>query len=221
MMTLFSGKTFAQSEENNSEFLIDSLQTMEDLVDSNFAYKSLYDSLDNDGKWVAIKKSDFIESVAGEEANLNDIEYDANEVVYVWRPNVSYNDNAWTPYSSGRWVFTYCGWIWVSNYNWGWAPYHYGRWQYSEIYGWIWIPGRIWAPNWCMWRHYNNYVGWYPCGARIYWHDRHHNRHHNNIVRTNPRNWVVVEKKDFQDGKVKKITRRGDWYVMRRWMFGK
>jgi len=197
MYGFYSESLFAQREEENAELLIDSLQNMEDLLDSNIAYKSLYDSLDKDGDWVAIKKSDFILSVAGEEANINEIEYPDNEYIYVWRPFVSYYDNYWNPYSYGRWVFTYSGWIWVSNYNWGWAPYHYGRWHFSLYYGWIWIPGRIWAPNWCMWRHHGHYIGWYPHGPKIYWWDKHHRRHHNRVIKTYPKNWTFIEKKNF------------------------
>jgi len=194
---IYSGSLFAQFEGENSDIMIDSLQNMEDLLDSNLAYKSLYDSLDSEGDWVAIKKSDFILSVAGEEANVNEIDYSDNEVIYVWRPFASYYDNYWNPYSSGRWVYTYSGWIWVSNYNWGWAPYHYGRWHFSVYYGWIWIPGRIWAPNWCMWRHHGHHIGWYPHGPRIFWRDKHHRRHHNRVIKTYPKNWTFIEKKNF------------------------
>jgi hypothetical protein len=193
----YSGSLLAQNEGEFSDIMIDSLQNMEDLLDSNLAYKSLYDSLDSEGDWVAIKKSDFILSVAGEEANVNEIDYSDNEVIYVWRPFASYNDNYWNPYSSGRWVYTYSGWIWVSNYNWGWAPYHYGRWHFSVYYGWIWIPGRIWAPNWCMWRHHDHHIGWYPHGPRLFWRDKHHRRHHNRVIKTYPKNWTFIEKKNF------------------------
>jgi Family of unknown function (DUF6600) len=45
---------------------------------------------------------------------------------WVWTPNDV--DTAWRPYTDGHWVYTDCGWTWVSEREWGWAPFHYGRW---------------------------------------------------------------------------------------------
>ena len=119
--------------QENEEFLVDSLEYKEDLLDSNDVYRAMYDSLENDGKWVAIKKSEFIKSVGGEEAD--DIDYDYyndNEILYLWRPNVSLVYVDWSPYTNGYWLYTVAGWVWISYYNWGWAPYNYGRWWRSE-----------------------------------------------------------------------------------------
>lgn len=35
----------------------------------------------------------------------------------------------WRPYCYGYWVWTDCGWYWVSDEPWAWACYHYGRWS--------------------------------------------------------------------------------------------
>ena len=81
---------------------------------------------------------------------------------YVWYPNA---EAGFTPYySNGYWVYTDCGWTWVSDYPWGWAPFHYGRWFYDDIYGPMWIPDNEWGPGWVSWRSSNDYYGWAPMG---------------------------------------------------------
>ena len=68
----------------------------------------------------------------------------------------------WRPYTDGRWVWSDYGWTWVSYEPWGWAPYHYGRWIFLDYYGWVWIPGNIWAPAWVTWYTSPGYIGWAP-----------------------------------------------------------
>lgn len=81
----------------------------------------------------------------------------------VWRPNVAVRDTAWRPYSSGgRWVWSKNAWAWESEYEWGWAPFHYGRWVTSKGLGWVWIPGRQWAPAWVSWQQTPTQCGWAP-----------------------------------------------------------
>ncbi len=31
-----------------------------------------------------------------------------------------------------------------------------------QQYGWVWVPGNVWAPAWVSWRTANSYVGWAP-----------------------------------------------------------
>ena len=45
---------------------------------------------------------------------------------------------------------------------WGGDPYHYGTWSRSNAYGWVWIPGTIWAPAWVTWYVGDNDIGWAP-----------------------------------------------------------
>jgi DNA segregation ATPase FtsK/SpoIIIE-like protein len=73
----------------------------------------------------------------------------------------------WRPYTTGRWVYTAYGWTWVSDQKWGWAPFHYGRWAYVASYGWVWIPGTVWAPAWVVWRHTPGWVGWAPMPPQV------------------------------------------------------
>ncbi|MCS6806347.1 MAG: hypothetical protein RMM98_04080 [Acidobacteriota bacterium] len=68
----------------------------------------------------------------------------------------------WQPYSNGYWVYTEFGWTWVSYDDFGWIPYHYGAWTLLPIYGWVWVPGYVWAPAWVTWRYGPHYIGWAP-----------------------------------------------------------
>ncbi len=182
--------------ENNNTPVIDSIETNEDLLDSNEAYKKQFDSLSNEGEWQKVTKSDFLRDLSAETGEDFNIDYSqSGEVIYVWRPFCA--DQYWNPYSNGNWVFSYYGWVWVSSYNWGWGPYNYGRWYCSNYYGWVWLPGGIWAANWVTWRCNNNYVGWYPTCPRVRW------RNYSNQICTNhlfsyvPTNWVFVKKNNF------------------------
>ncbi len=80
-----------------------------------------------------------------------------------WRPTVVAADPGWQPYvNRGRWVYTDCGWYWVSDYSWGWAPFHYGRWFRHNRMGWCWAPDTVWGPAWVSWRYTSDYCGWAP-----------------------------------------------------------
>ena len=75
----------------------------------------------------------------------------------------------WRPYTDGYWVLTDYGWTWVSHWRWGWAPFHYGRWVLHARRGWVWIPGRVWAPAWVVWRYGPGWVGWAPMPPQPGW----------------------------------------------------
>jgi len=77
-----------------------------------------------------------------------------------WRP--AHVEIHWRPYCYGHWVWTDCGWYWVSDEPWAWACYHYGRWAYHPRHAWIWVPGTTWGPAWVCWREGGGYVGWAP-----------------------------------------------------------
>jgi hypothetical protein len=81
----------------------------------------------------------------------------------VWRPSASAVGEDFQPYATnGQWVSSDYGWYFQSDYPWGWAPFHYGRWALDANYGWIWIPGTVWAPAWVDWRSGGGYIGWAP-----------------------------------------------------------
>ncbi len=95
-----------------------------------------YSALDNYGQWIYV-------------AGLGT----------VWRP---YDENNWQPYYNGQWIWTDQGWMWLSNEPYGWIVYHYGNWDFTEAYGWIWIPNYVWEPARVRWYHSNGYIGWAP-----------------------------------------------------------
>ncbi len=77
----------------------------------------------------------------------------------VWRP---YDENNWQPYYNGQWVWTDQGWMWQSDEPYGWVVYHYGNWDYTNAYGWVWLPNYVWQPARVRWYHSNGYIGWAP-----------------------------------------------------------
>ncbi len=85
----------------------------------------------------------------------------------VWLPNVV--EVGWRPYTHGSWVYTSAGWTWNSDWRWGWAPFHYGRWFHHGQYGWVWVPGAVWAPAWVAWREGDGWLGWAPLPPRARW----------------------------------------------------
>src|SRR2546425_7139211 len=80
-----------------------------------------------------------------------------------WQPSVVSINPGWQPYCErGHWVYSDCGWYWLSDYSWGWVPFHYGRWFRHTHLGWCWQPDRVWGPSWVSWRYSNDYCGWAP-----------------------------------------------------------
>ncbi len=68
----------------------------------------------------------------------------------------------WQPYTVGHWIYTDYGWTWVSSDPWGDVTYRYGTWTLAPPYGWVWVPGFVWAPSWVTWSYTDDYVGWAP-----------------------------------------------------------
>jgi hypothetical protein len=78
-----------------------------------------------------------------------------------WRP--ARTDFGWQPYyTNGHWVYTEYGWTWISYEPWGSIVYHYGTWYFDSYYGWVWVPGYVWAPAWVTWSYTDDYIGWAP-----------------------------------------------------------
>jgi hypothetical protein len=78
----------------------------------------------------------------------------------VWRPKGT--GEGWRPYFHGQWSWTEHGWFWISADPWGHLTDHYGRWFFHPARGWMWKPGRVWAPAWVAWRWNAEVVGWAP-----------------------------------------------------------
>lgn len=90
---------------------------------------------------------------------------------WVWVPPAL--TPAWRPYTIGRWAYTEVGMTWVSALAWGWATFHYGRWTFNTQYGWVWVPGTVWAPAWVVWQVGNGWVGWAPLPSQAGWDPTH------------------------------------------------
>ncbi len=87
-----------------------------------------------------------------------------------WQPSVVAANRDWQPYCDrGHWVYSSCGWYWVSDYSWGWAPFHYGRWFRHSGLGWCWAPDTTWGPSWVSWRYSDQYCGWAPLPPRAHY----------------------------------------------------
>src|SRR5712692_2276826 len=71
----------------------------------------------------------------------------------------------WEPYWDGEWIWTDYGWTWISYDPWGDIPCHYGTWVWVDPYGWVWVPGTVWAPAWVTWAWTDDYIGWAPVPA--------------------------------------------------------
>lgn len=79
----------------------------------------------------------------------------------VWKPVV---ELGWRPYWQGRWHYTPSGLYWLSYDPWSPITYHYGSWDYLPAYGWVWYPGRVYAPAHVYWYWGPSYVAWVPWG---------------------------------------------------------
>jgi hypothetical protein len=99
-----------------------------------------------------------------------------------WRPQVT---SDWYPYTRGRWRYTPIGLTWVSYEPWGWVPYHYGSWDHAPGYGWVWFPGRTFAPARVYWYWGPNHVAWVPYG----YYNRHYG-HRGHGFRFGVHGWV-------------------------------
>ncbi len=90
---------------------------------------------------------------------------------HAWRPRAHRTD--WRPYNNGYWRQTPIGVTWVSNDPWGYVTHHYGDWDYDNGYGWVWYPGRRYAPARVHWYWGPSYVGWCPSGYYTNYYRRH------------------------------------------------
>lgn len=107
------------------------------------AYNRFYTELASQGEWI-----------------------DSGRYGLVWQPAEARHGD-WRPYTAGHWVYARngteeMGWTWMTDEPYGWAVYHYGRWTTIPGAGWVWVPGRKWAPAWVSWRTTPDHVGWAP-----------------------------------------------------------
>ena len=98
-----------------------------------------------------------------------------------WRP---YVEADWRPYWRGHWAWR-GDWVWVSADPWGDGPFHYGEWVLSHRFGWVWIPGTVWAPARVTWVVSGPVVAWAPAGIHVH-------------IGSDPRWWVYADARTFR-----------------------
>lgn len=114
-------------------------------LETEVSYEPFYDALADQGTWM-----------------------ESPDYGYVWQPSLAVSVE-WEPYTDGGWCYTDCGWTWTTTETFGPICYHYGRWTRLRRIGWVWVPGREWAPAWVSWRHGQDCVGWAPLPPRVRW----------------------------------------------------
>jgi hypothetical protein len=142
---------------------------------STESYGMFYEKLDSYGEW-----------------------RETNDYGYVWQPREAETARDWRPYTEGRWAYSDAGWTWISDEPFGWATYHYGRWVRLRRIGWVWVPGREWAPAWVSWRTSKDYVGWAPLPPEARF-DRRSGIHNwaDNYYDIGPDQYAFVSSNDF------------------------
>lgn len=200
------------------------LKTGEDVLNAD--YRQFYDDLSPYGKWIKVtpkdiglkpkketeKKNekhssilDYIPGIINAYADV-DVSWD---FFFVWQPSPSLSvgivagepQPAYVPYVHGRWIYTDRGWYFRAPTYCEEVVHHYGRWCYNDDYGWIWLPGRVWAPSWVSWEEDDNYVGWAPCETSVYINDSYY------VIPSDRYAYVTTEKKYFLDPEVYRYAR--------------
>lgn len=200
----------------------DITETDEDLL--NVDYKEFYDELSPHGEWIEVKGNDIGVDLkkgtsSGESKrsiSFNDL-FGVNEAFaddvslgafFVWKPapNLAVGVAAgepvvYTPYSNGQWVYTSNGWYFRAASEPEEITHHYGRWVYTPSMGWLWVPGRVWAPAWVDWREQDDYVAWTPIPPSVYI--------VNNVIVAPPvyeERFIIVERRYFIEPDIYRYT---------------
>ncbi len=155
-------------------------------------YRDIYDQLSSKGKWIQVSGKDIGIKTSGSSYNEGGFQKSLREFItgvsdanasedvdvgafFVWQPsdNLAVGVSAGTtaayvPYTTGQWVNTDAGWYFAAPTPEEEIVHHYGRWAYDPAAGWLWVPGRVWAPAWVDWRVSDDYVAWAPVPPSVY-----------------------------------------------------
>lgn len=218
-------------EEDNSESLSlfsDSnlFETDEDLTSVD--YKEFYNQLSPHGEWLQIRIEEIGMRINKDQPNVNPrtsgfsfsnlfskesaaSPSDENvDMIFIWKPSVKLavapimgsEPNMYIPYTNGQWVHTDAGWYFKAPTPVEELVHHYGRWVNSPTTGWVWIPGRVWAPAWVDWKENDEFIAWAPIPASTYV--------VNDEIKTpviDDDKYILVEKKDFLKPNLHKYIR--------------
>lgn len=181
-------------------------------------YKQFYDLLSPHGQWIQVpeneigikpkadnnasaKKSPLSGLMGVKDAKVDDFNMG---MIFVWKPSPDAgvvlkagSSPAYVPYSNGQWIYTDQGWYFRAPTPWEETIHHYGRWVYSPVEGWIWVPGRVWAPAWVDWRENDDYVSWAPLPPSVYIDD---DQVYEPVIDYN--DYIIVERRHFIDPNV-------------------
>ncbi len=203
---------------NVSEFT----ETNEDLLTVDYSY--FYKELQGKGEWIEVSAKDLgIDIKPGSSLNnyynhkliaellgikTAHAQTDAELFnIFVWRPAnelaatmINENENKeYVPYNDGQWLNTDQGWYFKANTPEEDMTCHYGRWTQDPNLGYVWLPGKVWAPAWVDWRENEDYVAWAPVPPGTY-------IQNDAITQTtlNENRFTIVEKKHFIEPSVYK-----------------
>jgi len=177
-------------------------------------YKEFYDQLAPHGEWVEVSAEELgmktetssnkssgynsftISNILGVKNAYADV---SSGMVFVWKPSPTLavyktadETPAYVPYTNGQWVNTDAGWYFKAPTPYEETVSHYGRWVNSPTAGWLWVPGRVWAPAWVDWKQNDEYVSWAPLPPASYM--------INNTMSVpfiDDNNYVIVRNKNF------------------------
>lgn len=218
-----------QSGEENKDLEATAVED-KDLAESDedlttVDYKEFYEQLSPHGEWIQVKPEDIgmkpLSVQSGDRKNngitlagligIQDAyasSYENNGMVYVWKPspslavmNVEGSTPVYVPYSNGKWVNTNSGWYFKANTPPEETTSHYGRWVKNPEAGWLWVPGRVWAPAWVDWKQNDQYVSWAPLPPSVYMVN---GSMSTPVIDNN--NYMIVEKKYFVEPDVYKYN---------------
>ena len=216
-----STKEQNENPDANTEVIIDEnnfTESDEDLTTVD--YKEIYDLLTPAGEWVQINPEEigmkpgtaFIDDRDKNGLSLSDLigikksyaETAEAGMIYVWKPSVELGvaltageAKVFTPYSNGQWVNSDAGWYFKAPTPVEETVSHYGRWVNSPTAGWLWVPGRVWAPAWVDWKQNDNYVSWAPLPPSVYL-----NSGTLSVPAINDNDYVVVGNKYFLEPQI-------------------
>ena len=202
---------------------MDFTESDEDLL--NVDYKEFYEQLSPHGEWIEVDPAELGLSSNTAQIQFNDPDdkiyplssifgiKDANAAevneskVFVWKPSVDLGVSVpgikkeFTPYTNGQWINSDAGWYFKAPTPAEETVSHYGRWVNSPTAGWLWVPGRVWAPAWVDWKQNDDYVSWAPLPPSVYLND-------NVIIEPviKDKEYVIVERKFFLEPDVYKYN---------------